>query len=175
MIDRSLGSLNPIVRSRVLDFQYLINKHKLKAEVFETYRGQRRQEELLEQGKSKAKFGHSYHNYGLAVDIVFKDNRGNWTWNSDQWERLGQIGKSLGFEWGGDWKGFVDCPHFQYTFGLSIDDLLSGKKPPIEDETHKYIDWAMSINLCNNDNWQIPPTKYEIVVMLNRLVKSLEK
>lgn len=32
-------------------------------------------------------------------------------------------------EWGGDWK-FRDMPHFQYTFGLSIEDLLAGKRPP---------------------------------------------
>ena len=29
-------------------------------------------------------------------------------------------GKSVGLEWGGDWTGFKDWPHFQYTGGLSL-------------------------------------------------------
>ena len=38
-----------------------------------------------------------------------------------------QIGEQLGFEWGGNWKGFKDYPHFQMTFGKSIKDLKNGK------------------------------------------------
>ena len=58
--------------------------------------------------------GLSWHNYGLAVDVVFKDAKGNWTWaDSCDWEGLGQVGKMFGFEWGGDWTRFPDLPHFQ--------------------------------------------------------------
>jgi peptidoglycan L-alanyl-D-glutamate endopeptidase CwlK len=38
-------------------------------------------------------------------------------------------------EWGGDWKSLKDYPHFQYTFGLSLSELRSGKKP--EKQTEK--------------------------------------
>jgi peptidoglycan LD-endopeptidase CwlK len=58
--------------------------------------------------------GLSWHNYGLAVDVVFKDVNGNWTWDdSMDWEGLGMVGKMFGFEWGGDWTKFPDLPHFQ--------------------------------------------------------------
>jgi peptidoglycan LD-endopeptidase CwlK len=55
----------------------------------------------------------SWHNYGLAVDIVFKNEKG-WTWDKtfDQWEDLGKVGEMFGLEWGGRWK-FKDLPHFQ--------------------------------------------------------------
>lgn len=58
--------------------------------------------------------GMSWHNYGLAVDIVFKDSKGIWTWSDKcDWDGLGQVGKMFGFEWGGDWTKFPDLPHFQ--------------------------------------------------------------
>lgn len=102
------------------------------------------QDALFAQGRSKpgkvvtnAKGGQSYHNYGLAIDIVLildKDKNGtfetaSWDLKTDfdgdkkaDWMEVVQIFKRFGFEWGGDWK-FVDAPHFQKTFGKSIYEL----------------------------------------------------
>lgn len=102
------------------------------------------QDALFAQGRSKpgkvvtnAKGGQSYHNYGLAIDIVLildKDKNGtfetaSWDLKSDfdgdkkaDWMEVVQIFKRYGFEWGGDWK-FVDAPHFQKSFGKSIYEL----------------------------------------------------
>lgn len=102
------------------------------------------QDALFAQGRSKpgkvvtnAKGGQSYHNYGLAIDIVLildKDKNGtfetaSWDLKTDfdgdkkaDWMEVVQIFKRYGFEWGGDWK-FVDAPHFQKTFGKSIYEL----------------------------------------------------
>ncbi|MEK6881650.1 MAG: M15 family metallopeptidase [Nanoarchaeota archaeon] len=68
--------------------------------------------------------GNSWHNYGFAVDIVFRDINGNWTWNVDKetWIKLGNIGKSLGFFWGGDWT--------------KIDSKYTTKRIPIPDYPH---------------------------------------
>jgi len=79
------------------------------------------QDALYAQGRTvggvivtKAKAWDSWHNYGLAVDVVFKDSKGNWTWSeSNDWDELGTVGKMFGFEWGGDWTAFPDRPHFQ--------------------------------------------------------------
>lgn len=91
---------------------------------------------------TKAKGGYSYHNYGLAIDIVLlKDKDGNGTfetasWETDvdfdgdgitEWEEVVSIFKFYGWEWGGDWK-FSDNPHFQKTMGYSIQQLLKLEK-----------------------------------------------
>jgi peptidoglycan L-alanyl-D-glutamate endopeptidase CwlK len=86
---------------------------------------------------TKAKGGQSYHNYGLATDIVLivdKDGDGkyesaSWDVKSDfdgdgksDWQEVVAIFKRYGWEWGGDWK-FYDAPHFQKTLGYSIAQL----------------------------------------------------
>ncbi len=103
------------------------------------------QDALYAQGRTKsgsivtkAKGGQSYHNYGLAIDIVLildTDNNGTFetaSWDNKKdfdkdgradWQEVVSIFKRYGYEWGGDWK-FKDTPHFQKTFGKSINDLL---------------------------------------------------
>ena len=95
------------------------------------------QDALYAQGKTKpgakitnAKGGQSYHNYGLAIDIVLLvGNAASWDTKSDfdgdgksDWQEVVAIFKKHGWEWGGDWK-FTDMPHFQKTLGKSIADL----------------------------------------------------
>lgn len=75
--------------------------------------------------------GNSFHNYGLALDFVLTDSDAKqvfWTRNR-QWERAAAIAKELGFTWGGDWKGFVDNPHIEYTNGLTLAQIRQGKMP----------------------------------------------
>lgn len=102
------------------------------------------QDGLFAQGRTKpgaivtkAKGGQSYHNYGLAIDIVLlvdKDKNGtfetaSWDLKTDfdgdgksDWQEIVAIFKRYGYEWGGDWK-FNDAPHFQKTLGKSISEL----------------------------------------------------
>lgn len=63
-------------------------------------------------GVTKARGGQSNHNFGIAIDITIFDGKTP-VWESRNYKTLGQLGKSLGFEWGGDWKSFKDEPHFQ--------------------------------------------------------------
>ena len=51
-------------------------------------------------------------------------------WNDLRtFKRLGQIGKSIGLEWAGDWVTFREYPHFQATGGLTLAQLRAGKQP----------------------------------------------
>lgn len=70
---------------------------------------------------TKAKGGQSFHNFGLAFDIVILDSVGkaDWDTNHPGWARAAELGKSVGLEWGGDWTSFKDLPHFQLTGGLT--------------------------------------------------------
>jgi peptidoglycan L-alanyl-D-glutamate endopeptidase CwlK len=87
---------------------------------------------------TNAKGGSSFHNYGLAVDIVLLiDNDGNGSYESASWDTKKDsdkdgisdwlecvaIFKKYGWEWGGDWKRFNDAPHFQKTFGYTTAQL----------------------------------------------------
>jgi LysM repeat protein len=71
---------------------------------------------------TNAKGGQSFHNFGLAFDIVVLDSVGKADWNvaHPYWKRSAEIGKTVGLEWGGDWKSFKDLPHFQYVGDLTI-------------------------------------------------------
>ncbi|MEM6269717.1 MAG: M15 family metallopeptidase [Bacteroidota bacterium] len=85
------------------------------------------QDELKARGASTVGGGYSFHNYGMAVDVVeIKDGAALWT--NPRWDTIASIGKNLGFEWGGDWKSFVDKPHFQMTFGYTTRQLLAREK-----------------------------------------------
>lgn len=79
---------------------------------------------------TKAKGGSSYHNFGLAFDIAIRKEDGSIDWDTAKlYSRVGQLGKSIGLEWGGDFKSIKDTPHFQLTFGLTLSQLRTGKRP----------------------------------------------
>lgn len=58
--------------------------------------------------------GDSYHNYGLAFDVVPTAYKSlpNWNPSGEFWQRIGTIGKGLGLTWGGDFTS-PDKPHFE--------------------------------------------------------------
>lgn len=106
------------------------------------------QDELYAIGRTKpgkkvtnAKGGFSYHNFGLAFDIVIlEDKDKNGTFESADfvvdalWKKIAAFFKSHGWEWGGDWKSIKDYPHFQKTFGHTTAQLrakMNGKYPEI--------------------------------------------
>jgi peptidoglycan L-alanyl-D-glutamate endopeptidase CwlK len=84
---------------------------------------------------TNADAGQSYHNYGLAFDIVLlydKDNNDTFetaSWEQNKyWMQVVTYFKSKGWEWGGDWKSFKDAPHFQKIFGKNWRDFKAGDK-----------------------------------------------
>jgi peptidoglycan L-alanyl-D-glutamate endopeptidase CwlK len=98
------------------------------------------QDALYAQGRTtsgdivtNARSGKSYHNYGLAIDVVEIKN-GVAIWNNPRQNEIVAIAKKLGFEWGGDWSR-PDKPHFQLTFELTTSELAS----LVGTETDKYV------------------------------------
>lgn len=69
---------------------------------------------------SYAKGGQSYHNFGLALDVVLLDSAGKANWDTEHpsWKRVRDIGKSVGLAWGGDWRTLKDLAHFENTCDL---------------------------------------------------------
>lgn len=136
--EKKLQGVHPLVAAKARQLIEQAYKERINVIITQGLRTIEEQNELYAQGRTKpgkivtnAKGGYSYHNFGLAFDFAILNADGSVNWNVDEkWKRVGAIGKSLGLEWGGDWKNFKDYPHFQYTFGLSLADLRNGKRPP---------------------------------------------
>jgi hypothetical protein len=112
--------LNPTVRAMTARTVEAMQAEGLEPYVFEGFRSFARQDELYARGNvTKARGGQSWHNYGLAVDIVFWNSAHNGpSWDDGMpWNKVGQHGKAAGFtEWGGDWGW--DMPHLEYHPGF---------------------------------------------------------
>ena len=130
---KDLEGLKPPFRHAIQWLIFLIGKEELPVIVFETYRGPTRQNALKDSGSSRAGAAQSPHNFGLACDFVldvkkcpvrsreWPEGSGNFykdAWDYDSiegnaaYKRLGELAKSIGLEWGGDWT-FKDYPHVQ--------------------------------------------------------------
>jgi D-alanyl-D-alanine carboxypeptidase-like protein len=79
------------------------------------------QQAIYDQGRTtpgaivtKARPGDSYHQYGLAFDVVpvAYENLPDWNPSGPFWKQIGEIGESLGLTWGGRWSS-PDEPHFE--------------------------------------------------------------
>lgn len=86
-----------------------------------TYRSPEEQDRLYAQGRTapgpivtNARPGESLHNYlpALAFDVAFADGKGGYSC-LECFRKFAGIAKFFGLEWGGDWTGFKDMPHFQ--------------------------------------------------------------
>lgn len=96
------------------------------------YRGEYEQNKLYAQGRTtpgpivtKAKFGSSMHNFGVAGDLGMFTN-GKIDWTESKYVVIGPIARKHGLVWGGDWASFKDLPHIEYdikVLGLTLADL----------------------------------------------------
>jgi peptidoglycan LD-endopeptidase CwlK len=135
-MSRNLDDLNPKVKELAETFLKSCAAQNFPVKVYFTFRTNDEQDALYAQGRTlpgskvtNAKGGQSYHNYGLAFDAAPLNDDLTIDWKTTlKYLKMGEIGESVGLEWGGRWK-FKDQPHFQFTFGLSIQQLQQGIKP----------------------------------------------
>jgi len=133
---RNLDDLLPAVKERVQKFLNAAKYAGIDLLVTSTYRDNESQNALYAQGRTapgkivtNAKAGQSFHNYCCAVDIVpLVNGKPVWDTSYQVWQTVGKLGKDAGLEWAGDWVTFKEFPHFQYTGGLNLAQLQSGKK-----------------------------------------------
>lgn len=81
-----------------------------------------------------ARPGLSWHEYGLALDMVpVVCGKLIWTKTDPLWKKLGAIGVSCGLEWAGNWRApKTETPHFQYTGKFTKEDLEKGNPIPTD-------------------------------------------
>jgi hypothetical protein len=126
--DKRISELDSRIQGLVTKFINESEKQGVKLRVTQGLRTIAEQNALYAQGRTtsgkkvtNAKGGQSYHNYGLAFDVVImRDGKAVWEVLPNN---IAKIATNLGFEWGGNWNSFKDYPHFQMTFGQSISQL----------------------------------------------------
>lgn len=136
--ENRIAQLHPTVARMAREWLRRVTMEGIDVCVVQGLRTIEEQNELFAQGRTKpgsivtqVHGGYSYHNYGLAFDFCLVNADGSLDWNvGPKWRRAAAIGKELGFDWGGDWQGFVDYPHLEYTCGLTCQQLLGGAQLP---------------------------------------------
>lgn len=156
--------MHPALRDELLAaYKYVNNKllgKGVRLRFTWTLRTFKEQDDLFAIGRTKkgirvtdARAGFSYHNYGLAFDICIlldKNLDGNfeevcWDIKHDgdfdgkaDWMEVVAYFKSIGWEWGGNFKRIFDPAHFQKTFGYEEIELLN--KHNADDDFQEIID-----------------------------------
>ncbi|WP_025693353.1 M15 family metallopeptidase [Paenibacillus zanthoxyli] len=146
-----LSGLHPVVRKATEALIEICYNRGVPIVITQGLRTNAEQDALYAQGRSadgrivtNARGGYSFHNFGLAVDfaLLLPDGRTvSWDQCRDgdgdgvtDWDEVVAIAKTLGFEWGGDWTGIKDYPHFQVVFGLTTAQLRAGRTPTETDQ-----------------------------------------
>jgi peptidoglycan LD-endopeptidase CwlK len=201
LLDRAeskLAGVHPTVREKAIELVKRAHAKGINVLITQGLRTIAEQNELYAQGRTKpgkvvtnARGGYSYHNFGLAFDIVIQNADGSLCWNTGdkRWQTVGALGKSLGLEWGGGWRKFPDYPHFQLTFGLTLADLRAGKRPPQpptprqggeaqvstinKTELQQAIEWAKKNGISDCQRLDEPVKRSEVLRMLYRLHRAL--
>jgi peptidoglycan L-alanyl-D-glutamate endopeptidase CwlK len=132
---RIIEDLSMLTAAKCRVFIDKCSKEKIDILITSTLRDAECQAQLYAQGRThggvictNAKPGYSWHNHGLAFDVV-PMVAGKAVWNSDDlWKKIGFLGTMVGLEWGGNWKINPDRPHFQNTSGITIEQLNKGVK-----------------------------------------------
>ncbi|MDA2187272.1 M15 family metallopeptidase [Bacillus cereus] len=150
-------------------YQYCID-NGIEVLIYETIRTVEQQREYVRKGASQTM--RSYHLVGQALDFVPIQSNGTEDWNGynkEPWASAIRYAKQIGFEWGGDWKGFVDSPHLQYNYkGYGTDTFGKGAQnvvtpPPSND--------SVGIAYINGSNVNLrkgPGTGYGVIRQLGK-------
>ncbi|MFJ7808624.1 SH3 domain-containing protein [Bacillus cereus] len=150
-------------------YQYCID-NGIEVLIYETIRTVEQQREYVRKGASQTM--RSYHLVGQALDFVPIQSNGTEDWNGynkEPWASAIRYAKQIGFEWGGDWKGFVDSPHLQYNYkGYGTDTFGKGAQnvvtpPPSND--------SVGIAYINSSNVNLrkgPGTGYGVIRQLGK-------
>lgn len=128
---RKIEDLLPPVAERCRKLIQLCDEEDIDIIITSTYRDIESQDRLYAQGRvlpgqivTWARGGDSWHNWRRAFDVVPVIN-GKAVWSirgldKKRWLKVGEIGESLGLEWGGSWARHPDYPHFQDKMGRTL-------------------------------------------------------
>ncbi|HDR7725143.1 MULTISPECIES: SH3 domain-containing protein [Bacillus] len=150
-------------------YQYCID-NGIEVLIYETIRTVEQQREYVRKGASQTM--RSYHLVGQALDFVPIQSNGTEDWNGynkEPWASAIRYAKQIGFEWGGDWKGFVDSPHLQYNYkGYGTDTFGKGAQNVVAPPTSNDSVGIAYINGSNVNLRKGPGTGYGVIRQLGK-------
>lgn len=150
-------------------YQYCID-NGIEVLIYETIRTVEQQREYVRKGASQTM--RSYHLVGQALDFVPIQSNGTEDWNGynkEPWASAIRYAKQIGFEWGGDWKGFVDSPHLQYNYkGYGTDTFEKGAQNVVTPPTSNDNVGVAYINGSNVNLRKGPGTGYGVIRQLGK-------
>ncbi|MEW4153065.1 M15 family metallopeptidase [Bacillus thuringiensis] len=150
-------------------YQYCID-NGIEVLIYETIRTVEQQREYVRKGASQTM--RSYHLVGQALDFVPIQSNGTEDWNGynkEPWASAIRYAKQIGFEWGGDWKGFVDSPHLQYNYkGYGTDTFRKGAQNVVTPPTSNDNVGVAYINGSNVNLRKGPGTGYGVIRQLGK-------
>ncbi|MFV5914265.1 M15 family metallopeptidase [Bacillus cereus] len=150
-------------------YQYCID-NGIEVLIYETIRTVEQQREYVRKGASETM--RSYHLVGQALDFVPIQSNGTEDWNGynkEPWASAIRYAKQIGFEWGGDWKGFVDSPHLQYNYkGYGTDTFGKGAQNVVTPPTSNDNVGVAYINGSNVNLRKGPGTGYGVIRQLGK-------
>jgi hypothetical protein len=126
-------ALHPYMAQLTEKMLQTLKNQGLDVRIVETYRTRTKQAEYygMGPGYTASAAGQSKHQFGLAIDVVpFVGGAAVWD-DKKLWEKIGKAGEELGFRWGGRWKKPYDPGHFEWTGGLTAENLKKGQEPKI--------------------------------------------
>ncbi|EHS4582981.1 M15 family metallopeptidase [Listeria monocytogenes] len=151
---RSLANVNKLADNTKAAARKLLDwseSNGIEVLIYETIRTKEQQAANVASGASQTM--RSYHLVGQALDFVMaKGKTVDWgAYRSDKGKKFVAKAKSLGFEWGGDWSGFVDNPHLQFNYkGYGTDTFGKGasasnsSKPSADTNSLGLVDYMVS-------------------------------
>ncbi len=137
---RDISKLHPRLIEKVEMLKLACQINGLEIGIGECVRTKSEQDELYKKGRTlpgkivtnaKGSTYSSMHQWGVAFDFYRNDGKDAFANCDGFFDSVGEIGKSLGLMWGGDWKNPVDKPHFQLPdWGKTASALKSKYKTP---------------------------------------------
>ena len=125
--ERHIRTLQPKAQEQARRFMAAVLSAGLPIRLISGTRTYGQQEALYNKGRfgnpppqvTMARGGQSNHNFGLAWDIgVFQG--GFYRPESPLYRKAAEVGLTPALEWGGQWTGFVDLPHYQLRTGNTV-------------------------------------------------------
>lgn len=120
-IMRGVEHLHPQLQKICEEFVNKCKADGLNVKITDTLRTKEEQDKLYAQGRTapgsivtNVAYPNSAHNWGVAFDICRNEKGREYDDSDGFFAKCGEIGKSLGLFWGGDFKSFTDKPHFEW-------------------------------------------------------------